>query len=118
MTLARILCVAAAAELVAGCSAASATQRQAERITAAIVANDMRPVEGEFSANASISRARIAQWSDLFNAAGTLLAVRQTTAECRAGWRCFDARFEKRTYVERMRLDETGKVVNWNVGPP
>ena len=33
------------------------------------------------------------------------------TANCAPGWHCFDVKFEKHDYVERMRFDENGKVV-------
>ena len=78
------------------------------------MANDLRPVQDDIAKGVTITRVQVAQWSDELNAQGKLLSVKETTANCSPGWHCFDTKFQKRTYVEHMRLDENGKVVNWN----
>lgn len=103
-----------AAAILAGCSFQNRNEREAERITRAVVANDLKPVQGEIAKGVAITRVQVAEWSDELNGQGKLLSVKETTADCSPGWHCFNVKFEKRDYVERMRLDENGKVVNWN----
>jgi len=79
-----------------------------------VIANDFRPVEGDIAKGITLTRVQIAQWSDELNAQGKLISVTETAANCSAGWHCFDVKFEKHEYVERMRFDESGKVINWD----
>lgn len=109
----RLVAAAIAVALVA-CSFENKNEREADKITRAVIANDLRPVQDDIAKGISIPRVKVAAWSDELNAAGKLLSVKETTAGCRPGWHCFDVKFEKRAYVERMQLDENGKVVNWN----
>ncbi len=76
--------------------------------------NDLRPVTDDIAKGVNIPRVKVAEWSDELNAQGKLLSIKEVTADCEAGWHCFEAKFEKHVYLERMRLDENGKVVNWN----
>jgi outer membrane lipopolysaccharide assembly protein LptE/RlpB len=110
----RVALAVVAAALLAGCSFQNRNEREADRITRAVIANDLRPVENDVAKGIEITRVRVAQWSDELNAQGTLISVKETTANCTAGWHCFDVKFEKHEYVERMRFDENGKVVNWD----
>jgi hypothetical protein len=109
----KALALACVAALLAGCSFENRNEREADRITRAVIANDLQPVRDDLGKGVSITRVRVAQWSDELNAQGKLLSVKETTAGCDAGWHCFDVKFEKHDYVERMRFDENGKVVNW-----
>lgn len=109
---ARTLIALCAALLVAGCSFQNRNEREADRITRAVIANDFRPVQDDLAKGISITRVQIAQWSDELNAQGKLLSVKETTT-CSPGWHCFDVKFQKHEYVERLRFDESGKVVNW-----
>jgi hypothetical protein len=97
-----------------GCSFQNRNEREADRITRAVIANDFKPVENDIAKGIPITRVQIAQWSDELNAQGKLLSVKETTANCSPGWHCFDVKFQKHEYVERMRFDENGKVVNWD----
>jgi hypothetical protein len=110
----RALLVAGAAVLVASCSFQNRNEREAERITRAVMANDLRPVQSDIAKGVAIRRVQIAEWSDELNDQGKLLSVKETTTGCRPGWHCFDVKFQKRAYLERMHLDENGKVTNWN----
>jgi hypothetical protein len=110
----RFLVIGAAAALLTACSFQNHNEREAERITRAVVANDLRPVQNDIAKGVTITRVQVAEWSDELNAQGKLLSVKETTAGCEPGWHCFDVRFEKRTYVEQMRFDENGKVVDWD----
>jgi hypothetical protein len=114
VTALRVLALAGAAALLASCSFQNRNEREAERVTRAVIANDLQPVQGDVAKGVAITRVQIAQWSDELNAQGKLLSVKEMTEGCRAGWHCFDVKFQKREYVERMRFDENGKVVNWN----
>jgi len=110
----RVLAASAAALLLAGCSFQNRNEREAERITRAVIANDLRPVQNDIAKGVTITRVQIAEWSDELDAQGKLLSLKETTAGCEPGWHCFDVRFAKRAYVERMRFDENRKVVNWD----
>lgn len=110
----RCLIVAAAIAGLAGCSFQNQDEREADRITQAVVKNDLRPVESDIAKGISITRVKVAEWSDELNAQGKLLSVKETTVNCAPGWHCFDVKFAKRAYVERMRFDENHKVVDWS----
>ena len=100
--------------LLAGCSFENRNEREAQRITNAVVANDFKPIQDDIAKGISITRVQIAQWSDELNSQGKLLSVKETNANCDPGWHCFIVRFQKHAYVEHMRFDENGKVVNWD----
>jgi hypothetical protein len=114
MKLIRAFAVVVAAALLASCSFENRNEREADRITRAVIGNDMRPVENDVAKGIAISRVQVAEWSDELNAQGKLLSVKETDTNCAPGWHCFVVKFQKRTYVERMRFDENGKVVNWD----
>jgi hypothetical protein len=110
----RFLIVGAAAACLAACSFQNQNEREADRITQAVIKNDLKPVESDVAAGISITRIKVAQWSDELNAQGKLLSVKETTVKCAPGWHCFDVKFAKHAYVERMRFDENHKVVDWS----
>lgn len=110
---ARFLLIVTAA-LLTGCSFQNRNEREAQRITNAVVANDFKPIQNDIAKGINITRVQIAEWSDELNAQGKLVSLKETTANCEPGWHCFAVRFQKHTYVERMRFDENGKVVNWD----
>jgi hypothetical protein len=102
-----------AAVLLTSCSFQNRNEREADRITRAVIDNDLRPVQDDLAKGVAITRVQVAEWSDELNAQGKLLSVKETTTGCTPGWHCFDVKFEKHAYVERMRYDENGKVVDW-----
>ena len=108
------IAAAAIALTLTGCSFENKNEREADKITRAVMANDLRPVQDDVAKGITIPRVKVAEWSDELNEQGKLLSVKETTANCSPGWHCFDVKFEKRAYVERMRLDENGKVASWN----
>ncbi|HEY6326800.1 MAG TPA: hypothetical protein VIW73_09860 [Candidatus Cybelea sp.] len=114
MTLARGMIAAAALAALAGCSFQNRNEREADRITRAVIDNDLRPVQNDIAKGITITRVKVAQWSDELGTAGKLLSVKETTAGCDPGWHCFNVKFQKHDYVERMRFDENGKVVDWD----
>ena len=114
MKLAKLAALAAVVAVVSsGCSFQNKNEREAEKITRAVIANDLAPVQNDIAKGITIPRVKVAQWSDELNAQGKLQSVKETP-NCTPGWHCFDVKFENRAYVERMQLDENGKVVNWN----
>ncbi len=114
MTAARFLCAFAVTATLAGCSFQNKNEREAERITRAVVDNNLKPVEDDIAKGVAITRVKVAEWSDELSTQGKLLSIKETKDNCSVGWHCFDVRFEKRHYIERLRYDENGKVVNWN----
>lgn len=99
--------------VLSACSFQNKNEREADKITRAVMANDLAPVQNDIAKGITIPRVRVAEWSDELNAQGKLLSIKETPS-CSPGWHCFDVKFEKRAYLERMRLDENDKVVNWN----
>lgn len=110
----KTVAVLAAIAALTACSFQNKNEREAERITRAVMNNDLRPVQGDIEKGVTIPRVKVAEWSDELNAQGKLQSVKERTTGCQPGWHCFDVKFEKRNYVENMRLDENGKVANWN----
>ncbi len=103
-----------AAGALAACSFQNGNEREADKITKAVINNDLRPVQDDIAKGVGVTRVKIAQWSDELNDQGKLISVKEMTANCEPGWHCFDVKFAKRAYVERMRFDENHKVVNWD----
>ncbi len=114
MSIARMCALASVLLVLVCCSFQNANERQADRVTRAVMNNDLRPVQNDIANGITITRVKIAEWSDELNAQGKLVSVKETSANCAAGWHCFDVKFEKHSYVERMRFDEHGKVVDWD----
>ncbi len=110
----RAFSVLAAAAVLAACSFQNKDEREADKITHAVMNNDLRPVADDIAKGVTIPRVKVAEWSDELNAQGKLISIKEVATNCEPGWHCFEAKFEKRVYLERMRLDENGKVVNWN----
>jgi hypothetical protein len=107
------LSLAIALLLCAGCFQ-NPNEREADRITRAVIDNNLKPVEGDIAKGISITRVKLAEWSDELNAQGKLVSLKEVSEGCAPGWHCFNVKFQKHAYVERMRLDEHGKVVDWN----
>lgn len=113
MSRAATIALAAALLLCAGCFQ-NRNEREADRITRAVIDNNLKPVEGDIAPGIAVTRVKLAEWSDELNAQGKLISVKEFTQGCAPGWHCFNAKFQKHDYIERMRLDEHGKVVDWN----
>ena len=116
MTVRKLAAIAALAALPA-CSFQNKYEKEAQAITAAIVANNMQPVQGDIAPGIKITRVQVAAMSDELGEAGKLISLKETTTNCPPGTHCFDVKFEKRAYVEHMTLDENGKVRDWNYVP-
>jgi len=113
MRLARFLVLATAFAALADCSFQNRNEREAQRITQAVIDNNLQPVADDIAKGVPITRVKVAEWSDELNSQGKLISVKETTANCAPGWHCFNVKFQKHDYLERLRFDENGKVVNW-----
>ncbi len=60
-------------------------EREADRITHAVMNNDLRPVENDIAQGVTITRVKVAQWSDELNAQGKLISDQRDDRELRAG---------------------------------
>ncbi len=117
----RLMALALAALSLASCGGPNPREREADKITRAVIANDMRPVMNDLdpSIKGEITRIRVAELSDELNAQGAYKGLKQTTdaAWCktaaRPGMDCFDVTFEKSTYHELMKTGSDGKVQYW-----
>ncbi len=105
-----------AALLLAGCSFENKYEREADKITRAVMNNDMTPVKNDIAPGVNMSRVKIAEYSDELSAQGKLESIKETTP-CDPGFHCFTVKFEKRTYLEDLAMDDQGKVTRWNFKP-
>lgn len=108
---------AAAACILAACGGPNRNEREADRITRAVIADNMSPVVSDFDAKAQldITRVRVAELSDELNAQGAYGGLKEDDTWCRTGYVCFDVHFAKRPYYEWMSLDSHGKVSGWQI---
>jgi hypothetical protein len=109
----RLTALLVASLMLAACSGQNKYEKQADEITRAVMNNDLRPVQDQIAKGISITRVQVAQWSDELNGQGKLISVKEVTTGCAPGWHCFNVQFQKHAYTERMQLDDTGHVVNW-----
>ncbi len=113
----RYLALALIALTIAGCSGQNRNEREADKITRAVLNNDMRPVMGDLdpAIKGQVTRVKVAELSDELNEQGAYQGLKQTTAAwCdRPGLLCFDVKFEKRPYREVMKVGSDGKVQYW-----
>ncbi|HTA39563.1 MAG TPA: hypothetical protein VK760_10815 [Candidatus Acidoferrales bacterium] len=113
----RTLFAVAAVALLAACSFQNKYEKEAQAITEAIAGNNLQPVQGDIAPRVKITRVQVAAMSDELGEAGKLVSLKETTTNCPPDTHCFDVKFEKRSYIEHMKLDENGKVVDWNYVP-
>ena len=116
----RYLAAALAALSLAACAGQNRNEREADKITRAVIANDLRPVMGDFdpAIQGEITRVKVAELSDQLNADGPYKGLKQSTAAwCRAGYLCFDVNLAKKPYREVMKVGSDGKVQYWWIRP-
>ena len=108
----------------AGCFGPNQYEKQADTVTKAILANDMRPVEKDFNALVRPkleSRGRVGQLSDQLAALGTFKGVKEVTpTDAPPRSHKFNASFEKAAvpWIECLTYDADGKISSFNVLPP
>jgi hypothetical protein len=108
----RIILALACVAVLAACAFENKYESEADKITRAVMANDITPIKGDLSPQLAVTRVQIAAAADELGAQGKLLSVKETTP-CDVGYHCFDVKFEKHNYVERLSMDDTGKVTTW-----
>jgi len=91
----------------------------ANRVTTAVIVNDMRPVEKEFNAIVRPkleNRQLVGRLSDQLNALGRFKGVRETTPrDASDGKHTFEADFEKAKWVEDIVIDADGKIAAFHI---
>jgi hypothetical protein len=113
----RKLAAAAALVALAACSFQNKYEKEAQNITEAVVNNNLQPVQSDIAPRITITRVQVAAMSDELASAGKLVSLKETTTNCPPDTHCFDVKFQKKNYVEHMKLDENGKIVAWNYVP-
>jgi hypothetical protein len=103
----------ALAGVLAGCATQNKYERESQKITEAVMNNNMGPVQNDLAPNVKLTRVQVANWSDELNSQGKLESVKEVTPCNKPGYHCMTAKFEKNTYNEWIQLDDQGKVVKW-----
>lgn len=111
-----VLCAAVA---LAGCSFENKYEREADKITKAVMANNLSDVKGDLAPALleKITRVQIAEASDELNDQGKLESIKEVNpcpADTPVGEHCFLVKFEKSTYQETLAMDDQDKVVYWH----
>jgi hypothetical protein len=100
------------------CGGENANEKLADRVTQAIVNNDMKPVEKDFNAltRPKLTRGAVGRLSDQLNGLGKFQRTHETTPKDQTGGKhTFDAVFDKATWHEDLTLDEDGKIAAFYV---
>ena len=104
--------------LLGGCSTKNRYEREADKITNAVIADNMGPVFNDFdsSAQPTIRRVAVARLADELNGQGKFLGVQEVQVQNEGPTtHTFNAKFEKHMYTETMILDDDGKVREWHI---
>jgi len=94
------------------CSFQNSYEKKAQRVTEALIANDMTPVKDEIPAG--VTRVQVAEYSDELNSYGKLKSVKENPTGCPASLHCFDVQFENRLVREQMLIDDKGKIATFH----
>jgi hypothetical protein len=115
----RVIAALAVLPMFVGCFGPNKNERLADRVTGAIMANDMRPVEKEFNAIVRPkleNRQQVGRLSDQLNALGRFKGVRETTPRGTPdGKHIFEVDFQKAKWVEDMAIDADGKIASFHI---
>lgn len=111
----RAVALLVAALALASCSGQNRNEREADKITRAVIANDMSPVIGDLAPaiQGEVTRVRVAELSDELNGQGAYQGLKEDDTWCKAGYVCFDVKFAKSAYREVMEVGPDGKVQYW-----
>jgi hypothetical protein len=63
--------------LLAGCWFQNRNEREADRITRAVIGNDLKPVQDDIAKGVTVTRVKVAEWSDELSAQGKLISVKR-----------------------------------------
>jgi len=102
----------------AGCSFQNKATQEADKITKAVIANNMDPVVKDFDSQlrAKITPVAVAQYSTELRDQGSYKGIKEVPvgANSTPGEHDFIATFEKHNYTEKMILDDNGAVRSWS----
>ncbi|MGZ3497015.1 MAG: hypothetical protein ACXWNK_05865 [Vulcanimicrobiaceae bacterium] len=103
--------------VLAGCASHNKYEKQADKLTRAVVANDMTSVKNDFdpSMQGQITRVKVAELSDELNSQGAYKGLKENDQNCPPASHCFDVTFEKRSYREAMAMNDQNKVTAWRI---
>lgn len=108
-----LIALAFAGIAIAGCSFQNKYEREADKMTKAVMADNLDPVKNDLVPNANITRSQLANWSDELNSQGKLLSIKEQSTCAPAGYHCFAVKFEKHAYTEKLLLNDQDKIVSW-----
>lgn len=115
----RLLAASVVLPTLVGCFGPNRSERLADRVTTAVIANDMRPVEKDFNAIVRPkleNRQLVGRLSDQLNALGRFKGVHEITPSGTSdGKHSFEADFEKAKWVEELVIDSDGKVAAFHI---
>jgi len=108
----RVLAALACVAILSACAFENKYESEADKITKAVIANDISPVKDDISPQllSTITRVKVAALSDELSSQGKLESVKEVTPCDKIGVHCFDVTFEKHKYREWLAMDDTGKV--------
>ncbi|MDQ2663665.1 MAG: hypothetical protein M3Y18_06485 [Candidatus Eremiobacteraeota bacterium] len=101
----------------AGCSLKNTYEKEADKITRAVIADDTRAVAAELSPGlaAQVTAVKVAVLSDELKAAGEYRGIKENDQNCPPAKHCFDVRFSNHPYREVLAMDDRQKVSSWYV---
>ena len=94
------------------CSFQNAYEKKAQKVTEALIANDMTPIKDEIPPD--VTRVQVAEYSTELASYGKLKSVKENPTGCPSSTHCFDVQFENRLVRERMMIDDKGKIVDFH----
>jgi hypothetical protein len=108
-----LIALGAVGLVLAGCSFENKYEKEADKMTHAVMADNLDSVKNDLVPNAAITRSQLAEWSDELSQQGKLESIKEVTPCQPAGYHCFDVKFEKHMYTERLLLNDQDKIVSW-----
>jgi len=113
-----VLTITALSILITGCSFQNKATQEADKITKAVIANNMDPVVKDFDSQlrAKITPVAVAQFSTELREQGSYKGIKEVPVAANGipGEHDFIATFEKHNYTEKMVLDDNGAVRSWS----
>lgn len=93
-------------------------EKEADKITQAVIANNMSEVINDFDSQAkpTITHVAVARLADELGQQGKYQGLTEVqNANPGPGAHIFDVKFEKHMYTEKMVLDDDGKIRSWSI---
>ena len=95
------------------CSFQNSYEKKAQKVTEALIANDMSPLKDEIPPGA-LTRVQVAEYSTELSGYGKLKSLKEDPTGCPASMHCFDVQFENRLVREQMLVDDKGMIARFN----